>query len=283
MILKPDLRLISKVSGRMIADENCKGPFIKYFSRPPIDLIFVGSDHDHADATFPFIERAFDLKIPKALIIEMYLKGKSPKAYRRRVEVVKADGFTNNEPAFAASLAFEKGIPVYGGEPSVDHVVKEVLNPKRTGGDVFTRDDIFYFYILRRLCQLRRDGGFGKRVSLETAFEKISKFISYTACDLKYPSGEHPDLSRFKPWYQEKSGERFTRQFDRDHVTPYIEGNFFQRLCAYQNHIRDRVLARRITDILNRHQNVTIVYGSGHFPVQKRVLEPLLGEPILSE
>lgn len=53
--------------------------------------------------------------------------------------------------------------------------------------------------------------------------------------------------------------------------------NYLQRIGSARDRPREKAIVRSIERMLNRHDRVLVVYGSGHLVKQRKVWEALLG------
>ena len=51
-------------------------------------------------------------------------------------------------------------------------------------------------------------------------------------------------------------------------------------MAAVVGRVRDEHVVRVIEEMLNAHGKVLVVFGSGHFPLQRLALESMLGKPV---
>lgn len=61
---------------------------------------------------------------------------------------------------------------------------------------------------------------------------------------------------------------------------PFPDGNMYQQMAAYVDFYgRDRFMLENIAAALNKYDTVFAIFGSGHYEVQRLVLEDMMGKP----
>lgn len=248
--VKPDLSLIGDYS------ERPQPVGITRFGDKGQSVSFINARHysDTAETNNPTARTTAAaitlLSSPKAVIIEATDAGNPPKG----------------DPAYAAQLAGNKGIPVIAGEPKDADVFKAME------GRGYSTKDTMGMYLLRRL---ERDA-----YPSEEAFDKgVSKYFGEHKAFDHIPKDQRMTAEEFKSWYAEhnQTGKPFL-QITGDDVGPSKTDTFFGKMTRDSGIVRDEHLAQVIADATNKHGDVLVVYGEGHLRTLKPVLEQMLGK-----
>jgi len=269
----PDLSLLEprRASDR---DEDVDGsPHAALFHRDDRMLLFIGAVHQRDvanDPTHRMVRAAIEGFRPDAVIIEGVPTSAGPQpermleSARRRVRTGKI-----GESGYAAVLADDRGAIVIGGEPDPQATTDLV----REAG--FTDDDLLGFLVARNLNARSRDGtDIDEDRVITRAIETLRRRFNVEST---------MDAKGFRDWYRSCTGGPFDARRIRAEVSPMLvdEPSTLRRISILSMLARERNLVRLEARLLEEHERVLVVYGSGHLRWERRLLERMLGEPVL--
>lgn len=91
-------------------------------------------------------------------------------------------------------------------------------------------------------------------------------------------------INEFEEWYLQHNHTKFdVSKITTMDTAPINDENasFTQKISYFETKIRNINIVKTIANTLNEYNKVLIVYGSGHHAEQKKVLEAMLGKPII--
>lgn len=250
-------------------------PYAARYERDGKALSFVAAHHDHrlGSETFRIIDKEFRRFLPDVVVIEGLetRHGTSPefyiKAFRR---YLREESWPIGEPGFTASIALAQDVPFIGGEPTDqeirDGVVSGAIEPR----------DLLYYFVVRQIPQWKRTGE-----DQEQSFEELfTRCVDRDRRTLDLHDVELADPATFAAWYEARNGRPFRyEEVTTQQSAPIEGGQFTNEISLHIGAVREVHIVRLIADLLERHDRVLVVYGSGHHVQQEKVLEKMLGIP----
>jgi len=279
---EPDLSLISPYSYELEASEPFTDqPFISIFRKDGRQLTYVAAHHDNNvnSPTYRLINEAMYHQKPKMVILEGFETslGLSPRDLLQNFKETSTEAFFEwGEPAYAAIQADKVGILFVGGEPDDIYVLEEI---KKVG---YTTNDLLGFYFVRQIPQFRR----GKSLESKSAQKIFEEYLRSARHSLQLPSDHRFSYLEFVKWYKENNKKKFTlksfHDFDGEEVAPLEHGKFAtQKISHAVGMVRDKYVVSLVAELVNKYNNVMIVFGRSHLPVQRKALEAMFGAPVL--
>lgn len=251
-------------------------PYLVDFEAGPRALTFVAMDHanEAESPSLKLLGGAMDSRRYAAVVLEGVPRsqGISPASLLEAASKDGANGYyKQGERSVAVKIAAKKSVPFVGGEPDDDLVKATVL----AAG--FTLEDLFCFYVLQSVPELRREGSLG-RGNFETSYIRLAERLGTR---LGFGPGHEPSLEFFHKWYQAKMGRPFrVRDIGPDMLAPVAGGEIFtQRISAVVGRMRNEHIVKVTEEMLNRYGRVLVVYAAPHFLMQQPALESMLGKP----
>lgn len=273
-MLQPDLSLI-RIS--TLSDAGKYPPVcVTKFVRGEYQLFYVNARHvTNADnATCQTIQSAYDLYNPKGVVIECGGNAAGPhfKGYTSFVlDRYKTPSRAKNECDFTILTALQRSLPLANGEPTDDVVFKDLI------ARGYSSKEYQAYWLLRGLAQSVKRNEIG-HASFDEASEQR---LGYLASKHSLPREEQLSVKEYKEWFLHHYPER--RDFldistnDTAPERPDV-GTFSQRLSYDLEKTREPHIIQTITNMLNRHKSVLVVYGGGHRETQMTVFEQMLGQ-----
>lgn len=265
--LAADHELIRRLGPNAYRDEPFDAPYIAVFESGGKRLIFVSADHSNGvnSAVAKTVRLAFKRFRPRAVIVEG-LTGDSPKDHREWIEeaakYAKSGQEDFPENKYPAYLAEQKKIPWDGGEPSLF----ESLQGLEQFG--YTKEDLLGFLAARNVAFQNEKG---PHTAQEFA-DELDEWLDRMAQRIEYKKGFR--FSDFERWYDRRGsvGKSAHQIQNADVWSQDAAGpNFLQALHYHFADGRERAIVRRIESMLNQHNRVLVVYGSGHLVKQREV------------
>lgn len=269
----PDLSLLQprRSSDR---DPDVNGsPHAALFHRDGRQLLFIGSRHQRDienDPTHRMVRAAIEGFMPQAVIIEGVPTSEGPQpermlaSARRRIETGQL-----GESGYAAVLGDRRGAIVIGGEPDP----RATTDIVREAG--FSDDDLLGFLVCRNV---------NARASNWTKGEE-QRGITRAIAMLKrrFNVDSDMDAAGFRTWYEESIGEPFDPRRIRQEVSPQLvdDPTNLRQMAILSMIAREHNLVELEARLLEEHDRVLVVYGSGHLRWERRLLEKMLGEPVM--
>jgi len=259
-----------------IDTSTAKSPALYKFEDNQKTLWYLASNHstDASSDTFRFIRHIFDTHKVDIAIVEGFESdlGLNPKGLKEQVLKGKTNTFyPNGEPSFIIELASANDIPFIGGEPSDKDIYSALIKKG------YSAQDFIGFYFVRRIPQEKRSKEVTNLLSLEKSFTSYSKDKAKALGIENFTYS----FSEFKTWYKNNQGQELSLTSGEKGEAAPIDGPYFtQKLSKIITTIRDEHILTTIGEMLNKYQNVFIVYGSSHYRVEHRALKKALGMPV---
>ncbi len=274
--VRADLSKLRPWSKELMAREPMAPPYVVDFEAGPKALTYIAVEHSNeaSSASLQLVEKAMEARRYSVVLLEGIPRslGLSPASIAESAKRDGGNGFYRaGETSVAVLKALRRAVPFVGGEPDEELVKANVLNAG------FSMEDLFGFYIVRKIPQWRRDGTLS-RGGFEEAFLEYGPSIGKS---LGYAGGAEPSLESFHRWYQAKMGKPFrAREISNETVAPYAGGDLFtQKIAFITSRVRDEHIMRVTEELLNKYGKILMVFGSSHFPVQQLAIESMLGAP----
>lgn len=240
-------------------------------------LTFVGVEHttDPQSASFKAIERAFDTLRPRAVIIEGFATTWGPSPSFLLTSLDKPWGqrtsYERGEAFHAITLATQRQIPFWGGEPTDSKLIEQLLAMGHDPADIFAAQ------MFGPLSQDWRSGVFKEPAGPD--FE-----ASYTrwAADVIQAFADPPatDVTSFQAWYLARFGKPIEADPDWATRGGPSGDSISERIGGQSNLLRDRHLFELMLDLTKEHERVLTVFGSSHLANLWDALKASLGPPV---
>ncbi|MBC22723.1 MAG: hypothetical protein CMJ32_02245 [Phycisphaerae bacterium] len=269
----PDLSLLQPRDRNAGPKEPHRAPFVALFESGDRELAYVAAKHEPrpGSPTHELVESVYERFQPDVLVIEGLerSKGFSPERFIRSVQTaIENNREIMSESPYAASLAAGDDVPVIGGEPDTE---RTTIVLREAGYD---DRDILGYLIARNSVQARRN--FGDDELQERMNANIRRLCR------RFEIEQAMDFEGFQDWFQQETGTEFTSSNVRKALMPTIgrEENPLQQMNIKVILERDRCIVTLLAELLDEHEKVMIVYGSGHLAIERAVLEKMLGKPV---
>jgi hypothetical protein len=277
--LVPDLSLIRDYDRGISEQENpSRTAYARHFYKGDKHLYYVAAGHELGpeNATFKTVREAMARGKPQLIILEGFptQAGVSPVFYQDYVQKKAAENFhTAEEPEYTAHLAMQNNIPFIGGEPTDQEIFKQ-MNEKG-----YSDKDTAAFYLLRWIPRWVEQQGVTEKDFDKKAQDYLDHFQYYH--DANVPPEKRLTVDEFKAWYAEHNDQpgRHFLQINSENVAPVRSqfASYFEKMSAATGEIRERHLDTAIGNAFKDHDNVLVVYGSGHLVQSRKVFEQMFG------
>jgi hypothetical protein len=251
-------------------------PFTATYKKSGTVLAFVAAEHVFTpkNSTVNSIAAAFSAATPALVILEGFptAMGENPSPLVNEAQkrgTPSADGYSNSEAMYAASLALSHHVPFVGGEPTYREQIDALV---RKG---FDRKDITFAILLRSLGQSIRSGdiagphdaGFGG------TFERLSNGVAH---NLRNEPMAYADFSsRYMAMFGVDIGDDTKITERSDPGTSTLAAAILQADMTG----RDEHLLTTIEQALSSKKHVLVVYGHAHWTTLSTMLQGELGKP----
>lgn len=269
-----DVNLIKRLGLDAYRDEPFDAPYIALFERGRKRLIFVSGDHASGidTAVTKTIRHAFKKHAPQAVVVEGLASGGEDDDSDERLRQAKA--FAAEAPGefpenyYPLYLADRRGIPFVGGEPALE----TRLQALEARG--YAAEDLWGLGLGANIGAGEKECSPSRAVCAEL-HERMAKELA-AALGLKGRRG----YAEFERWYARRAGlkkpaHRLTSEDNRPLGGP--EATFLQTMAFHLELVRESSIVSQIERMLNAHDRVLVVYGSGHLVRQRPVWEKALG------
>jgi hypothetical protein len=247
-------------------------PLAAVFKKDDRSLVFVGDHHIDQFGTYKYLEAALKKYSPEIVVVESvdYADGENPKQWLNDVLSKPKPDLSKETGAgrIAAWLAHENGIPVIGGEPSIEEEMKSPFLQAKG----YEPDDIRNVQVLQRI-PYRRD---------VLKMTQPDVFFDYAMKLYRIQETKAAFMASFSAWYK----KRAMRDFDyagfsksETDVNCTPKDSFFQNVACATNIDRDRALVSHISELLKSHHRVLVVYGTVHFVQEYPAFIKAFGSP----
>jgi hypothetical protein len=251
-------------------------PFTAIYKKSGAVLAFVAADHVFTpkNSTVNSIAAAFAAATPALVILEGFptAMGENPSPLVNEAQkrgTPSADGYSNSEAMYAASLALSHHVPFVGGEPTYGEQIDALV---RKGFDL---KDVAFAFLLRSLGQSIRSGEISgpKASGFEGVFERLSKAIAH---DLGNQPMVYADFSsRYMAMFGVDIGDETKITERSDPGTSTLAAAILQADMTG----RDEHLLATIEQALSSKKHVLVVYGHAHWTTLSTMLQGELGKP----
>ena len=270
----PDLSLLQprRASDR---DEDVKGsPHAMLFRHGNKQLLFIGAVHQRDIENAPthrMVRKAIEGFRPQVVIVEGLntSEGTQPERFMNNARRRLKSGQMGESP-YAAVLGDEIGALIIGGEPDPQATTDMV----REAG--YSDDDLMGFLVARNVTSMVRN---------DRDAENYDRRITRAIGNLKRRFGVDSDMNvdDFKAWYQDRIGKPFDPRRVRREVSPQLvdDPSILRSISILSMKAREYNLVELEARMLEEHDRVMVVYGSGHLRWERALLEDMLGEPVL--
>jgi hypothetical protein len=257
-------------------------PYVAEFAKGDKKLLYVLSKHV-SEKEFPriiehptnvTIRKLFERFRPQVVIVEGIPPEdeKTPQKLRDHIAKCKNQEFKGcGESFYAMDQAIESSARYITGEPTEEEIREHLA---RSG---FSQQDILGFYMVRQIPQMKRRNTFSK----ESFPRECERFLEHYR--KRIGMREKFDCGDFKAWYG-KNMHKPKNYLDIENNDPAPHGGtdatYVQRISHQVGLARDRVIVKKIENMLNLYDRVLVVYGGSHYLLQEHALKDSLGEPI---
>lgn len=242
-------------------------------------LVFVGAKHaTRTDSlTFRLIEQAYASFHLDTVIVEgpPYSHGANAKRLLSWVGSQRAvDGFLESgEIVPTVRGARDRGAIVWGGEPDDTDIRDRVL------ARGFKRQDLVGFYTLRSVPQWMREQKITGPDDSRTK-QLIEAELERSRSRLQAPAEVLSSYASWAQWYEQTNGKAFGASFELEETGPLADGRHAtNKIAEAIARVRDEFLLDIITQHLNAHENVLVVFGESHLMLLRSPLSSMLGPP----
>ena len=261
-VANPDLvKLTHEVEDEIPAPH----PYKAIYKKGKKELVFIASVHGYNKKTFKFITEEFlDSKnFPDILLIEGISKEEGLNPGRAFSSVMR------DERSYSYTLAFQKGVPFLGAEPSNEEFITSY------GEGIYTVEDLQGIGFLDRL--------FRQKMSFDMATKNLENSRFY----IEEISGKMFTYDEFKSWYYKTNEKEFDMEnVEKKESFPFRKGEKEYKSALMRSEtgrIRNQYIATIIAENLNKYNKVLVVYGGHHHVELKYALLDLMGEPEITE
>ena len=273
--LEPDLSLLQPRRQDDQDPDVTGAPYVALFEKDGKQLLFLAAKHEKDIENAPtheLVRKAIDWLEPDVVIIEgvRTSEGPNPQRFlgnaRRRVESGSAP-----ESLYAAVLGIDSGAIVIGGEPDPE-ATTDVIHEAG-----YSDSDLLGFLLARRMVQMVRNQDL-TRDEFDSQANKALRFLKR-----KFKIRSDFDANDFLNWYKRNLGEKFKARKIRSEVNPMLvdEPTILRKMAILAMKAREYNLAELEARMLQEHDRVLVVYGSGHLRWERRMLEDMMGLPVL--
>jgi len=268
-----DVQLLKRLGPGAYRNEPFRAPYIALFQRGSKQLIFVSGDHAMGinSAVAKTIRHAFKRQKPQAVIVEGLGSGAENDGSDR---LRQAKAFAAKRPEefpenyYPIFLADHAGIPFVGGEPALAEN-RDALKPLG-----YEAEDLLGLSIGSNVGALSDDCGKDR----DKCAKMLDGMAARSALELGIP-GPY-GFADFERWHDRRAGLRtpahqLTAEDCRPDGSP--SATYLQTMAYRLELIRESAIVRQAEKMLNKHDRVLIVYGSGHLVRQREVWKTALG------
>lgn len=271
--ISADINLIVRLGPRAYQNEKFRSPFVALFQRGKKVLIFVAGDHGTGinSPAAKTIRQAFKTNKPQAVIVEgLSSSGKNDADDRLRQAKAFAAEWPDEFPEnyYPIYLADQTGIPYVGGEPGLN-IKLDALKPLG-----YEAEDLLGLSIGANIGALSDDCS----KSRDMCAKMHNEMAARTARELGIPGAYGYD--DFEQWYSRRVGpQKPPHQLTAEDCKPVggPKATYLQTMAFHLELIRETSIVRQVERMLNAHDRVLIVYGSGHLVRQREVWKNALG------
>lgn len=272
--IKIDPNLLLNWTAASADVSTAKSPALYRFKYANKSLRYLAARHssDSNSDTFQIIKDAFKKSPPTIVIVEGFptsLGFNSKQILASVSPDFGKESYTAGEPAYTIELASRDGVDFVGGEPD-DHELFKIIS---SAG--FSADDLIAYSFVRQIPQSIRAGN----TNQAAIADDFRKYASWKIQSFGLPFSFSISFEKFKNWYEKNQGKIFDPlKIENGESSPITDGKLFtQKIAAADLRARDEHIIDVISDCLNSHSDVLIVYGSSHYRIEHRAIEASLG------
>jgi hypothetical protein len=272
-LTKPDFSLARKIEGA--DNKHFITPHLEHFTKGNKHLYYVGTKHgvDFENRTHEVIIQATTKHAPQLIIVEGIAtdKGMSPslgfdpKKPSDRERFMRHSG----ESVHTAEMARAKHIPFIGGEASTKSIF-EALEKKG-----YSSKEVMALYLVRTIPIWERNG----QLKNKDDFPKMaSDYLANNSQFSDIPKEQRLTFDEFKAIYdahKAEMGKEMTALTASDSNPHSAKANYFQKMSAVMDEVRDRHLIELISASLEKTDKVMVVYGNAHQYASAPVFEKM--------
>lgn len=232
-------------------------PYTKVYSNKNKKLFFIGASHERNldSSTHKLIKKSIENIKPNLVIIEGVETdyGINPKFVLKRIS---NNPPKMNEASYSAKISHENNIPFIGGEFPENQIKKEFENDA-----IFTSRDLLAFRLIQGMAT------FNQVQPNLTLTEAMNQVYSYVDPKNELKGTDVINEEELTKWFKESSGKIFNyKELTTNDVAPQCQpiATKIQKINCKINRLRNTHLANLISNSLNQHNNVLIIYGAGH-------------------
>jgi hypothetical protein len=271
---EPDLSLLQPRRSTDRDQDIDGSPHAALYHRDNKYLLFIGAAHSRdieKSPTHRLVRTAMEGFRPQAVIVEglSTSEGTQPERFlstvRRRIETGQL-----GESPYAAILGDDLGAVVIGGEPDPQATTDIV----REAG--FSDDDLIGFLVARNLTTPARSGP-----GADDQDKRIARALS--TLKKRFNVNSSMDAEAFKAWYLDRTGTTFDPRRIKREVSPQLvdDPSILRQIAILAMKAREYNLVELEARMLEEHDRVMVVYGSGHLRWERPLLKKMLGDPVL--
>jgi hypothetical protein len=265
---------------KLSQEEPAKYPYLAHYQFGSKNLFYIAAHHSNStkSPTFKMIDKILTNYSVQAVLLEGFFHsyGINPK---RMIDYAMKDGkdgyFRGGEPIFSIQRSVAGKVNFTGGEPDEKVIMKAVLDKR------YTLEDLFGFYFVRQVPEFKEDPSLDHK-NPEALYKRFESGMAHT---LSISEENIPSFAEFKRWYQKGNKVRFSfTKIDSEVPAPLGDGKLLtQRVSAVVDEIRNAYIVSVIAELLNKFDNILVVYGGSHLASQQLAIEEMLGTPIKIE
>lgn len=246
---------------------------IAHYKKGSYELFDLAARHVNSmdSDTMRLVQHLFEKEKFNVLLIESipHSSGESPRWFVEESKKDLTDTFVRGgESALAVTLADQKKIPFFVGEPDHQDIYRGLK------GQNYTDQDIIGFYTVRQIPQWVRE----KENKKDLFRRKIPPHLKHY-CKV-FGIEDCPSMEATLNWYKSKLGHELSADVSNEEVAPVSDGQLFtQKMSSQVGYIRDHFTLGIIEKLLHQYKKVAVIYGAGHFVTLRKSFEASMGQP----
>ena len=185
---EPDTSLLRPWSDKLYSEQGTNDSFVALFRKGDKELVYIAGKHAKSseDKVFQIIETQMRIFKPQTIILEGFSPSMPEARMREMAQKCAPDFVKCGEKYQAIHLAY-KSTKLISGEPSEKDIVKGAF------AKGYSSSDILYFYLVRQIPQMRRQGELKKsqfNKKAEKLLKRWSKIIQISNFDFRAKSSK---------------------------------------------------------------------------------------------
>jgi hypothetical protein len=250
---------------------------IAHYANGPYELFYLAARHTNSmdSDTMRLVQRLFATEHFNVLLIESipHSSSESPKWFVDEAKKGITETFVSGgESALAVTLAAQKQIPFFAGEPDHQEIYRDLKS------QTYTDLDILGFYVVRQIPQWVREQRNRKNLlarEVPPFLKNYCKMFSTQGC---------PAFETLLTWYRDKMGRELSLDISNEDSAPLAEGLLItQKMSARVGVLRDRFTLGIIQKLLAKYKKIAVVYGASHLITLRRSFDAAFGLPVFTE